>query len=82
MNWIETLDALNQLDGPVRDEVMVFIEQLVLPQRDGGEPDPVFGRSVKFDVRPNVLLFCDVDKATATIETLSLELLISQTSLA
>lgn len=60
---------------------MGFVEQLVLPRRDVGEPDPVFGRSVKFEVRPNLLLLCDVDEATATVETLSVELLISQTSL-
>jgi hypothetical protein len=82
INWIETLDALTQLDVPVRDEVMAFIEELVLPAKVQGDADPVFGRSVRFEVRPGLLLFCDVDPATSTVELLSLEVLVSKSSLA
>lgn len=82
LNWIETLDALTQLDVPVREEVMAYIQDLVLPAKAEGDADPVFGRSVQFEVRPGLLLFCDVDSATNTVEVLSLELLVSKTSLA
>jgi hypothetical protein len=82
LNWIETLDALTQLDVPVREEVMAYIQDLVLPAKAEGDVDPVFGRSVQFEVRSGLLLFCDVDSATNTVEVLSLELLVSKSSLA
>jgi hypothetical protein len=62
--------------------VLAFIEDFVLPAKVQGEADPVFGRSVQFEVRPGLLLFCDVDRATSTIELLSLEVLVSKSSLA
>jgi hypothetical protein len=82
INWIETLDALTQLDVPVREEVLAFIEDLVLPSKVAGDGDPVFGRSVRFEVREGLLLFCDIDSVTRTVEVLSLELLVSKSSLA
>ncbi len=42
----------------------------------------MFGRSVRFEVRSGLLLFCDIDSATKTVEVLSLELLVSKSSLA
>ena len=82
INWIETLDALTQLDVPVREEVLAFIEDLVLPSKVAGDVDPVFGRSVRFEVRAGLLLFCDIDSVTRSVEVLSLELLVSKSSLA
>ncbi len=82
INWIETLDAITQLDRSVQSEVMGFIEELVIPQRQAGSVDPVFGRSVQFEIRPNLLLFCDVDRVVSTVEVLSLELLVSKAPLA
>ncbi len=82
INWIETVDALTQLDVPVREEVLAFIEDLVLPSKAEGDVDPAFGRSVQFEVRPGLLLFCDIDSVTKTVEVLSLEVLVSKSSLA
>ncbi len=82
LNWIEWIDALSQLDVLVREETTAFVTDLVLPGVVQGDPDPVFGRSVQFEVRAGLHLFCDVDQATNSIEILSIELLVSKTSLA
>ncbi len=70
------------MGDPIEDEVLAYIEDLVLPSKADGDVDPVFGRSVQFEVRPELLLFCDVDSVTKTVEVLSLELLVAKSGLA
>ena len=82
LNWIEALEAITQLEDLVQQEVLALIQNKILPGKLSGEADPLLGRSVRFEVRPGLLLLFDVDRVASTVDMLSIEFLISKTSLA
>lgn len=81
-NWIEVAEAIGQFHPETAAEVMDYLEQVVLKERERGEPDPLTGRSVRFEVRSNLLILTDIDPATRTVDVLSVEFLITPASLA
>lgn len=82
LNWIEALEALNQLAPDTRDEVSVFLGTKILAGSTAGDVDPLTGRSVLYEVRQGLLLHCDVDQVARTVDLLSIEMLVSKTNLA
>ncbi|MDY7106751.1 MAG: hypothetical protein S0880_36705 [Actinomycetota bacterium] len=79
-NSVETLETLGQLNDSVFTEVSEYLVSAVLSGAVGGEPAEMFDRSVRFEPRNGLLLFCDVDPATRTVEMLSVELIVAAAS--
>lgn len=82
LNWIEAFEALTQLSEQTQREVLACIQEQILHDKLVGEVDPLIGRSVRYEVRPGLLLLCDVDRAARSVDLLSIELSVAKASLA
>ncbi|MFV0525058.1 MAG: hypothetical protein ACK5RL_11215 [Acidimicrobiales bacterium] len=82
MNWIEVAELELQLAEPVASEVDAFLHDHVLTGQAAGEADWLVGRSVRFQIRDDLLLLCDIHPEARTVDVVSIELVANPTSLA
>lgn len=82
LNWIETIETLAQYHPDVIDEVMIYLESVIIPgDVEQGKRDEFIERSYRFAVRDGLLVFADIDMVTMTLDVLSIETPVGKSNL-